>query len=963
MGRGPVPSDQGAFKGGHSLLRLHPRCPSSNGVRKVGSRSGTSDEVEIVLRDRLTAREYGVPYRPNSDSQHERFHHTLEQMSRANLVQAGIPLPWWLKCVSYAAWSYNRFHLWKGKTPYEWRYKKPFGKSRLALPFGCLVIYLNDGHQKFDSRGKTGIFVGVQDDAILVVDLDELRQGKPRIFSTQDFKARINDFPARKLGLRPYGERLLFDDHDDTNEPEAAPVCPACRKRMVLSVSCRKCNGVRHVQRHDRGGFCGYGACKCSAAERTRFIDRQLEKQERRRQKEQEQQRKEARRNARGQGPRPALGAGSSQGKPTELGSDQGPRPALDAGYLQDGKTGLDSDQDSASMNSQGEQTALNEDPGLGAVESNSNGRSTAFRTKSGRAIRAPKRFDDNVRLMELELALTELLDFQETMATPDGRAAMDKELAAINDMNALDLNNPIEFNEARKIQRSVVVKLKGILSKKNADMPVDWQLIKGRLVAQGCVLKDGNNRMASGGYFQYDKPASLLGLRFALAYSRCLPEGDVACFDIDSAYLSADLGGPPCFGRLPKEMWPESWTGMTDPVVRVNKALYGLKRAGSDFSMEARRRLKSLEWELLPGDLNIYAKSKNGRRLLLRLYVDDGCIVGSRSEIQDELDELKAVFKISKPCEFLSDATVDHPVRYLGLDLYTDAAGSLYIDGTTYARHILAGAVGRFPGQGGRRGCATPAVDVKDLYKGREIAPDGTRTILGQLLWLARTAKPEVSFAVGRIARVVDRWSNIAEAALGRLLAYIDAHPDSLLIYGKPSSCFSLNDLEVVTFADADLGACPETKRSTTGYATYLKCRESEMLVDWSSRNQGAVSTSTTESEIAAFREAIQVSAVPAMELLRGLINKAPNLTIYTDSLSARRSVINGFSARLVHLTLTHELSLAWLCEFCEGRPRTAPHYEYREPRRYLHQATRTHRLWALSSRSSAVADVEGAR
>ena len=57
-----------------------------------------------------------------------------------------------------------------------------------------------------------------------------------------------------------------------------------------------------------------------------------------------------------------------------------------------------------------------------------------------------------------------------------------------------------------------------------------------------------------------------------------CLPGHTEEQGDAEQAFIQADIDDTnvETFARIPRDYWPDSWAGMSDPVVRVRKALYG---------------------------------------------------------------------------------------------------------------------------------------------------------------------------------------------------------------------------------------------------------------------------------------------------------------------------------------------------------------------------------------------------
>jgi hypothetical protein len=76
--------------------------------------------------------------------------------------------------------------------------------------------------------------------------------------------------------------------------------------------------------------------------------------------------------------------------------------------------------------------------------------------------------------------------------------------------------------------------------------------------------------------------------------------------------------------------------------------------------------------------------------------------------------------------------------------------------------------------------------------------------------------------------------------ALIKRVLRYIKGTLDHGLQLLRSSTC------DLVAYSDADWAGCPDTRRSTSGYAVFL----GDNLVSWSLKRQHTVSRSSAEAE-----------------------------------------------------------------------------------------------------------------
>jgi len=119
--------------------------------------------------------------------------------------------------------------------------------------------------------------------------------------------------------------------------------------------------------------------------------------------------------------------------------------------------------------------------------------------------------------------------------------------------------------------------------------------------------------------------------LRALFAYAVAMG-GEILMADVGGAYLHARLRGSAVWARLEKHNQPGWWKRYTDPVVRLHKALYGLKRANFDWDQHHERVMILCSWSRVE---DTAGSTWRKGRLLLVVFVDDMAMGGgSRAEM-----------------------------------------------------------------------------------------------------------------------------------------------------------------------------------------------------------------------------------------------------------------------------------------------------------------------------------------
>ena len=114
---------------------------------------------------------------------------------------------------------------------------------------------------------------------------------------------------------------------------------------------------------------------------------------------------------------------------------------------------------------------------------------------------------------------------------------------------------------------------------------------------------------------------------------------------------------------------------------------------------------------------------------------------------------------------------------------------------------------------------CSTP-VDTQDKVsaaEGPSVAdPTAFRSLAGALQYLTFT-RPDISYAVQQICLHMHDPREPHLAALKWILRYLRGTLDFGLLLRWSASA------DLVVYTDADWAGCPDTRRSTSGYAVFL--------------------------------------------------------------------------------------------------------------------------------------------
>ncbi|CAB1112933.1 unnamed protein product [Ectocarpus sp. CCAP 1310/34] len=394
----------------------------------------------------------------------------------------------------------------------------------------------------------------------------------------------------------------------------------------------------------------------------------------------------------------------------------------------------------------------------------------------------------------------------------------------------------------------------------------------KARLVARGFSQVHGQD-------YHHSSSAcpAVSSIKLAMAFAT---EGGLPTrhFDIKQAYTHA---------KIQEELYVRIADGsgaMAGKVLKVERALYGLKQSGREWGFEAANILVDSGYEQCRADPCVFRKIVDGKVVsIIVIYVDDIMYVGSEEEGEELLTSLRKTL----------------PVKDLGECTWYDGCAierDLELGTTTLSQKAyIAGLMDRF---GITTTASTPADPNADLGPKRDDEPGvdkPVRQAIGCLMWPATFTRPDIATALNAVQRNAHAPTMRDWKALVQILSYLNATMDLGITYVRGSGL----DLEVyvdASYADRDTG-----RRSVTGIAVTV----GGTVVSHASKTQRIVSLSTSEAEYIAAGEGVKEALfVRAVLSFIAPETSGAKIKVLEDNQGAISLVQNPFSsARSKHI------------------------------------------------------------
>lgn len=324
-------------------------------------------------------------------------------------------------------------------------------------------------------------------------------------------------------------------------------------------------------------------------------------------------------------------------------------------------------------------------------------------------------------------------------------------------------------------------------------------QRYKARLIAKGYNQLEGIDYIDT--FSPVAKPSTVKVLLSLAA----IKGWHIFHLDINNAFLNRELTEE-VYMDLPlgyKNLYTSD--KMTKMVCRLHRSIYGLKQSSRRWNIRFTDAVNQYGFHQCESDHTLFVKGSGSDFLALLVYVDDIIIAGPSLDVIDDAKMfLSSHFK-------LKDLGV---LKYfLGLEVVRTSSG-ICIAQKQYTIKLL-----EDTGYLGSKPLSTPKNPNQKLTAtdGELLAdPFQYRRLVGRLLYLTFT-RPDIPFAVHKLSQYISFPRTTHLAAAHHSLRYLKGTPGQGVFFSSSSS------LHIKGFSDSDWGACQDTRKSISGYCTFL--------------------------------------------------------------------------------------------------------------------------------------------
>lgn len=370
------------------------------------------------------------------------------------------------------------------------------------------------------------------------------------------------------------------------------------------------------------------------------------------------------------------------------------------------------------------------------------------------------------------------------------------------------------------------VFKRKDQLSEKGT-----WYIrYKARLVARGFQQKHGIDYEET-----YAPVVAFSSLRMFFAICSSLGV-EIDLMDVVTAFLNGDL-----IEKIYMEQ-PEGYISKSHPdhVCLLLKSIYGLKQASRQWNAKIHSFLVTdLGFKSAPNEPCLFILKTSTYIIIITLYVDD-LLIASTSETA--MAKLK-----SQLSEKFMMNDCGRAKRCIGLEIDNKPQmNTVFISQEHYTLKML----DRF-GMTESKPVHTPMEQhiSDDELQGEQIDATLYRSAIGSLMYLAVGTRPDISFAVCRLAQFCESPTTKLWIRVKRIMRYLRG------TYKLGIRYMGDEELELIGYSDSDWAGCKLSRKSTSGNVFLM----GSGAISWKTKKQTCVAASSSEAEYIALSTAVK--------------------------------------------------------------------------------------------------------
>jgi hypothetical protein len=317
-------------------------------------------------------------------------------------------------------------------------------------------------------------------------------------------------------------------------------------------------------------------------------------------------------------------------------------------------------------------------------------------------------------------------------------------------------------------------------------------------------------------------------------------PAAHLAQLDVSTAFLN---------GVVDEVLFCKQPPGfeVDDRVCRMWKCLYGLKQASRQWYLKVKSDLLALGYITTEADQGLFLLPgpNNTIILWLVLWVDDFFLLSfSRALLDTHKDAI---------CRLYKTRDLGQPSIFVGYEITRNTSlGTLHISQPRYLQEVLKTyGMTSYDGPGNHPHPIPLSPEAAIPYPAAGQAPTGLplAAIVGSLNYLAVCTRPDIAFAVNRLARHSSNPTEEHMVLAKGILKYLAGTPTYGITYTHGPRPIS-------GFCDSDHASCMLTRKSTTGWVF----THHGGAIAWRSKLQDSVTAlSSTEAEYVAASSAAQ--------------------------------------------------------------------------------------------------------